>query len=302
MSEEKRKKNLMRFVQAGRRTGLDLRQRRNPVEMGGSTAPSEIERVLGEAEAKVDGTLWERDWASTALRSVERSLDGAALEALHPRIDRIAKRLDEADEREIGPLRGALAAGTFGAKDFLAALDDCPPYQWDAFTRRLLLVHHVPVRETERPPMMVHYLPSPLDAILAIAEILSPEDVFYDIGSGLGLVTMLVAWISGARAKGVEYEPAYHRRAVELAEQLRMPRVEYIQSDARAVDYADGTVFYVYDTFRGPILEEMIEVLSHQRARGIRVVSRGKSTPVFEQVSWLRKRGELESQLTLFTA
>src|SRR5687767_89885 len=108
--------------------------------------------------------------------------------------------------------------------------------------------------------MMVHYLPSPLDAVLAIAKLLAPEDVLYDIGPGLGLVTMLVAWLSGAKAKGVEYEPAYHRRAVELAELLRIP-AEYIRSDAREVDYSDGTVFYLYDTFRGPILDGMLAVL-----------------------------------------
>jgi hypothetical protein len=296
-----RKKSLMDFVAAGRRTGSDLAKQRNPVEMAPLVTREEVQRMLAEAEEKMNGPLWEREFAATAIRSLDRAIDqDPSLALFRPRVDAIRTRTDALDDVEFAPLQEAIRSGKLGPEQFRAELQSRPPYQWDAFARRLLAVQHIPQRETERPAMMVHYLPSPLEAILEIAALLRPEDVFYDIGSGLGLVTMLTAWLSGAKAKGVEYEPAYHRRAVELANDLNMPRVEYICSDARAVDYSDGTVFYLYDTFRGPILDEMIEVLEKQAARGIRLVSRGKSTPIFEAVSWMERVAELPSSLTLF--
>jgi hypothetical protein len=294
------KKRLLDFVQAGKRTGADLVKKRNPVEMPHTVAPQEIEATLAEAEAKADGTLWEREWAAVAARTLWRQLDeDASLSPYGARLRELGLRLEANDEREFAPLRRAIAEGTFRPDDFRASLEVQPPYQWDAYTRRLFGVHLVPARETDRPAMMVCYLPSPLDAILAIAKLLTPADVFYDIGSGLGLVTMMTAWISGAKAKGVEYEPAYHRRAEELARDLRLP-VEHIRADARHVDYSDGTVFYLYDTFRGPILDDMLALLSQQKHRAIRIVSRGKSTPVLEATSWLKKIGELDSGLSLF--
>jgi SAM-dependent methyltransferase len=153
-------------------------------------------------------------------------------------------------------------------------------------------VQRVPERETERPAGMVHYLPSSVRTTLALARLLAPDDVFFDVGSGLGLVTLLVAWVSGARAVGLEYEPTYHRMAVERATQLGIPRVRFELGDARAADLSEGTVFYVYDTFRGAILDDMIARLEAEAARRpIRVISRGHSTPTFDATAWLERTG-----------
>lgn len=296
----KKKLDLVRSLEAGRQAGADLARRRNPTEMTGPTVPSEIEHQLAEAERKSGGPLWEREWSATTLRSVRRSLGPEALEALTPRLEALKAKLQAADEEELGELKARLRSGELRPDAFREELQGRPSYEWDALTQRLFAVDDVPDRETERLPGMVHYLPSPMEAILQIVDLLRPDDVFYDIGSGLGLVTMLVAWLSEARVKGVELEPAYHRHAVRLAERFGF-EVTYLLGDAREVDYSDGTVFYLYDTFRGRILQEMIGVLQGQAAdRPIRVISRGESTPVFEQVDWLEKTGDRPSKLTLF--
>ena len=69
------KKSLMDFVAAGRRTGSDLAKQRNPVEMAPSVTREEVERMLAEAEEKMNGPLWEREFAATAIRSLDRAID-----------------------------------------------------------------------------------------------------------------------------------------------------------------------------------------------------------------------------------
>lgn len=300
MTGRKKKLDLRRSLEAGRRTGADLARRRNPTEMSGSIVPSELQLQLEEAERKSEGALWEREWASTTIRSLQRSLGPEALAELSPRLEALEAKLDQADEAELGGLKSKLRSGSLTPADFRAELERRPSYEWDALARRLFAAHHVPRAEKERQPGMVHYLPSPMDAILQIVGLLRPDDVFYDIGSGLGLVTMLVAWLSNARVKGVELEPAYHRHAVEAAERFAID-VTYLLGDARRIDYSDGTVFYLYDTFRGEILQEMIALLrTHAASRPIRILSRGESTPVFEGVDWLVKVADRPSRLTLF--
>lgn len=296
---ERRKKDLLRFLEAGGGIGADLLRRRNPTEMAASRSRAEAEGTLAEAAAKASGTLWQREWAATTLRALEKSSDAEDIAALADRIADIRATLRARDDLEIGPFRDRLRARAFPRDAFLAELGRRPAYEWDPFVQRLLDVDAIPARTTERPAGMVHYLPSPMDAVLALSETIAESDVFSDIGSGLGLVTMLVAWLSGARCRGVEIEPAYHERALELRDAFGFD-VEYVCADARTVDYSDTTAFYLYDTFRGDILDDMIGVLAKEaRARTIRVVSRGESNRVLEQVPWLSKVAELPSKLVM---
>ena len=117
---------------------------------------------------------------------------------------------------------------------------------------------------------MVSYQPSPARVILELVEKanLKPEDVFFDVGSGLGQVAILVALLSGARAKGVEFEPAYCDYARQCAKELNLSHVEFINMDASEMDYSDGTVFYIYTPFEGKLLDKLLEKLkgeAHKR-------------------------------------
>ena len=58
---------------------------------------------------------------------------------------------------------------------------------------------------------MVFYQPTPGRIIFELVEraALQKHDTFYDLGSGLGQVVILVSLLSGARAKGIEFDPAY---------------------------------------------------------------------------------------------
>ncbi len=117
---------------------------------------------------------------------------------------------------------------------------------------------------------------------------LSPTDVFFDIGSGLGQVVILVNLISGAVARGIEYEPAYCEYAKIGASQLNLVNVEFINADARAGDYSQGTVFFLYTPFEGKMLEDMLEVLQEEsRTRAIKVFTYGPCSPLVARQNWL---------------
>lgn len=143
----------------------------------------------------------------------------------------------------------------------------------------------------EREPEMVGYQPTPARAILALIERthLRPEDVVYDLGSGLGHVVILVALLGGARAVGIELEPAYSEYAQACARRLNVPGVEFILGDAREAPLAGGTVYFLYTPFRRSMLQQVLGRLQAEaRERPIRVCTLGPCTAEVVGTRWLR--------------
>jgi hypothetical protein len=176
----------------------------------------------------------------------------------------------------------------------------------DVFFSSLLLIEGTPGETKERQPEMVFYQPTPARIVLELIEkaSLKKEDVFYDVGSGLGQVSMLVNLLSGVRAKGVEFEPAYCDYARRCAKELNLSRVEFINADAREVDYSDGTVFFMYTPFEGKLLQEVLERLKGEsRRRKIRVCTYGSCTLQVSRQSWLKcvdQNGNSVHELAVF--
>jgi SAM-dependent methyltransferase len=119
---------------------------------------------------------------------------------------------------------------------------------------------------------------------------LTGEDVFYDLGSGLGQVSLLVNLLSGVTAKGVEFEPAYCDYARARAADLHLSGVEFINVDARQADYSDGTVFFMYTPFEGKMLQEVLEKLRLEaQRRRISLFTYGPCTPQVSRQNWLKR-------------
>ncbi len=115
-----------------------------------------------------------------------------------------------------------------------------------------------------------------------------PHECFYDLGSGLGHVTLLVHLLSGAPARGVEIEPAFCEYAQARANALNLTQVAFFAADARRADYAQGSFFFMYTPFEGRMLMEVLERL-RQRARSgpIRLATYGSCSAVVAQQNWL---------------
>lgn len=143
----------------------------------------------------------------------------------------------------------------------------------------------------QRSPEMVPYQPTPVRHILRLiaATALAPDDVFVDLGSGLGHVPLLVSMMTGARSLGIEIEKAYVASAQECAQSLRLNQVQFIAQDAREADLSTGTVFYLYSPFKGSILTDVLSALQiESMRRSIKICSLGPCTHTVANETWLK--------------
>jgi hypothetical protein len=145
----------------------------------------------------------------------------------------------------------------------------------------------------QRSPEMVPYQPTPVRHILHLitASALAKDDVFVDLGSGLGHVPLLVSVVTGAQSLGIEVQATYVASARECAQSLDLSHVRFIPQDAREADLSSGTVFYLYSPFNGSILTEVLRTLRMESTRrSIKVCSLGPCTRTLANETWLKAR------------
>ncbi|MBL7162386.1 MAG: hypothetical protein ISS57_07250 [Anaerolineales bacterium] len=138
---------------------------------------------------------------------------------------------------------------------------------------------------------MVRYEPTPVSVILELFDQVqfSEDDVFYDLGSGLGKVVMLVHLLAGIPCVGVEFEPAYYDYAAQRAAELGLTGTKFTNADAREVDFSDGTVFFLFNPFGGEIFTTVFAKLEKEaQARQITICSYGACTPPLAELPWLQ--------------
>ncbi len=153
---------------------------------------------------------------------------------------------------------------------------------------------------------MVRYEPTPASVILELTERIAftTNDVFYDLGSGLGKVTMLVHLLTGTRCVGVEVQPDFCAYADQQACGLNLDGVTYLNADARHADYADATVFFLFNPFGGAIFTTVLERLRLEaQQRELRICSYGTSSQPISELPWLERIppiSEDEAALAIF--
>lgn len=229
--------------------------------------------------------------------------------------ERVQRQLEDIDENLFQRLRADIRAGLDTAATLkrlidqyggshsrrVSPQDEIGYDNLDVFINGLLLIHAALPTETKaREPEMVAYQQTPARIILELVEIahLTEKDIFYDLGSGLGQVPILVHLLSGATAKGIEFEPAYCDYARVCAAELNLSGVEFVNRDARQVDYADGTVFFMYTPFEGRLLQAVLEKLRRaSEQRMIRLCTYGPCTPQVSRQSWLKCINQNETHL-----
>jgi hypothetical protein len=138
---------------------------------------------------------------------------------------------------------------------------------------------------------MVPYQPTPVRHVLHLiaAAAVAEDDVFVDLGSGLGHVPLLVSMVTGAQSLGVEVEAAYVASAQKCAQSLGLSRLQFIAQDARAADLSRGTTFYLYSPFKGSILADVLSALRRESLRRpIKICSLGPCTRRLLHETWLK--------------
>ncbi|HXN30460.1 MAG TPA: class I SAM-dependent methyltransferase [Polyangiaceae bacterium] len=146
--------------------------------------------------------------------------------------------------------------------DLLAWLASLPPSGRDAAIEEHFGI--APSVPPATPPgeHLIGYHPSGVAAIVhaLMAVPVSADDVFVDLGSGLGKVVLLAALLTGATARGIELQPALVERARESATRLGV-NARFHVGDVREADLDDGTVFFLYAPFTGPVLAAAMDRL-----------------------------------------
>ena len=160
----------------------------------------------------------------------------------------------------------------------------------DIFINGVLSFQPIPEQTKDLEPEMVFYQKTPARIIFELVEkaYVTRDDVFFDLGSGLGQQAILVHLLTGAKAKGVEFEPAFCDYASDCANELNLSNVKFINADARGADYREGTVFFMYTPFKGEILQGVLALLRKESlTRKIKIITYGPCTAQVAPHNWL---------------
>src|SRR4051812_12438293 len=125
---------------------------------------------------------------------------------------------------------------------------------YDEFWDRRLGVHTFGYRPAtgsgDAPDWRLHYTPAPYRSILySLRQAgLGPNDVFTDLGSGMGRVVFTASWLGAKQANGIEVLPDL----CEVAEQNRKNSrlsgrtIAFACANARDVDLSLTTVLFIF--------------------------------------------------------
>jgi hypothetical protein len=158
------------------------------------------------------------------------------------------------------------------AADLLAWLASLPPNERDAAVEEHLGIA-VPASAAPPDEDLIGYHASGVAPILRVLiEVpVVADDVVVDVGAGLGKVALLARILTGSKARGIELQARLVERACEAAARLGVD-VPFTRGDAREADLDDGTVFFLYLPFTGPVLVDVLERLREVGSRRAIVV------------------------------
>ena len=133
---------------------------------------------------------------------------------------------------------------------------------------------HVQTRSQSRVEPDVLYVPTPQAVVVAMLDVarVKADDVVYDLGSGDGRFVITAAKKYGARAVGIDIDPALVRSAADSAAAAGLSgRVRFITGDLFTADISEATVVTLY--LLQSINERLRPKLIRELKPGTRIVS-----------------------------
>ena len=286
---------------------------------------SELSTILQDQSLLRDNNLEARKNALDTIRYIGKALrvpskDGD-FQRLYHQAQAFGEQLQAIDRQLFHSVRADLQASKFtpeSLRTFLNQFTDYTPdqrgqpdYEYnglDELLENVIFLHPLPSESRERASGMIRYEATPARVILELVDSLrfNPGDVFVDLGSGLGLVTMLVNLLTGVPTVGIEYDPAYCFYAQTCAAELGLSKVSFINADVRKADLSLGTIFYLFTPFINEVFDAVLEKLHRlAKQRPIYVCSYGTCTFELAQLPWLQLRDpamEHDFKLAIFSS
>lgn len=235
--------------------------------------------------------------------------ESSAEPALRARAEALRCELEDINRRFYTALRQGIRVGEHVFAPWIDTLEPTPAgdgydYRDDLLSGVLALDE--PDEVAPLPPEMVFYQPTPARHVFELIRRarLNEHDVVMDFGSGLGIVPLVVAATTAARAIGIEREATYVDAARRCASRLGLARLSFECGDARDADVSAATLFYFYTPFTGTVMRKVLETLRREAARRpLRIASFGPCTEVIADEPWLRAEATVSrDRLALFHA
>lgn len=124
-----------------------------------------------------------------------------------------------------------------------------------------------------------HYVPTPYRRVLRTLRHVNvgPDDVFVDLGCGLGRTVFTASWLGVRKAVGVEIDPELVASAQASHRNSRLARqsVEFLCTPAEAYSPEDMTVLFMFHPFGESTMRDVVRALEASlttRPRHLRVV------------------------------
>ncbi len=244
------------------------------------------------------------------------NIEMQSLLELKARAESLTRRLESVNEQLYSRLRRDIASGSMDRAATRRWLDECSRRikteshsaigydALDVLVNSLLRNSLSPQETIDKEPEMISYQPTPVRIVLRLIEMakISERDIFCDLGSGLGQVSILVNLLTGAWASGIEIEPSYCEYARQSAMALNLKHVEFTNIDARKADYSRGTVFYLYTPFKGKMLQTVLDRLREESdKRAFMLCTYGSCMLDVMGQSWLKQlEQDLSNELSVF--
>lgn len=122
-----------------------------------------------------------------------------------------------------------------------------------------------------------------------------PQDVFYDLGSGMGRILCVIARRHLRKCVGVElFEPLCEvaRRNADRLRGRKSP-IEIICEDAAKANLSDGTIYFMFNPFGPDTIRDVIENIRRSLSNNPRTVTivyyNARHEPALEAGNWLEQ-------------
>ncbi|HTB73290.1 MAG TPA: methyltransferase domain-containing protein [Polyangiaceae bacterium] len=197
--------------------------------------------------------------------------------------------------------RERIRSGELRGADLLAWIREHPSDSRDRALEELLGIAR-PVDQLGGAPGAdrMPYMPSAIAPVVrAVLDVpITRDDVFVDLGAGLGKAAMAVHLLTGARARGVELQPALVTAAQARARELALDGVEFVRADALEADLDDATVVFLYLPFTGDVLAGVLRRLEAiARRRQLVICTLGLD---LRGADWIAERPTEEFWLSIY--
>jgi SAM-dependent methyltransferase len=130
------------------------------------------------------------------------------------------------------------------------------------------------------------YVPTPMQIVDRMLETagVTPSDVVYDLGSGDGRIVLRAAQRFGAKAVGIEIDPALVKESADRAKEMKLDKLaKFVEGDLFQADVKSATVVALYLV---PEMNARLRPLLEKQLRpGSRVVAHDMPVPEWRPAS-----------------